>query len=224
MILLPEFGFILNILIKICAAVTIVAAAFGNHGIRRLIANTITFFAANFILAGVFFGVYSWFKPSFMHFCNSCFYIDFSLVVLIFTTCGMYFAVCMVRRFNDCTPDDYGIYRIIIRYGKNTASIDGLADTGNVLVDYFTGCPVIVCSETKFADITGNIHNTQVLPSGFRLLPCETVSENGLIPVFRPDEVIIENTAKGFRKSVDVLIGFGKNSGDAVFNPKLLKN
>ncbi len=42
------------------------------------------------------------------------------------------------------------------------------------------------------------------------------------MPVFRPDEAIIVNTANGNKKSVDVMIGLGENNGRAVFNPKLL--
>lgn len=61
------------------------------------------------------------------------------------------------------------------------------------------------------------------LPKGFRLIPCSTVSDSGLIPIFRPDEVMIRNIDNGEEKKVDAMIGFGRSGGEAVFNPKLLK-
>jgi stage II sporulation protein GA (sporulation sigma-E factor processing peptidase) len=61
------------------------------------------------------------------------------------------------------------------------------------------------------------------VPKGLRFIPFSTVSEYGLMAVFRADEVIIENTAAHSRKRADVLIGLGDSRGEAVFNPKLLK-
>ena len=60
------------------------------------------------------------------------------------------------------------------------------------------------------------------MPKGFRLIPFSTISESGIIPVFKPDEVIIreENTKK--IKKVDALIGVNARETDAIFNPKLL--
>ena len=224
LIVFPEISTLLNCIIKSCAAVTIVMLAFGIHDIRRLVINTVIFFTANFVLAGLVYSIYTWLKPDFVHFNNTYFYIDFSLLILILTTCAMYIAVCIFRRFSDNTPEYCGMYRVIIRFGKKITAVDGLADTGNALTDFFTGSPVIICSEQQFEEITGSEYNAKHLPKGFRLLPCSTVSEDGLIAVFKPDEIVIENTASGVRKTVDALIGFGRNNGDAVFNPKMLKN
>ena len=214
MILLPALSAWLNIAIKAVAAVTVVLMGFGFNGWKRLLADTCAFFGANFVLAGAVYAVYSWLRPDFIRFNNTYFYIDFSLLILVLTTSAMYFIVCIVRFFTDRSFSDD--YKVIVRYGKNIISLNGLADTGNVLTDYFTGCPVIICSKTKFSEISKN--SVKV-----RLIPFSTVSESGLLPVFRPDEVIIENTAMHSHKKVDALIGLGNNSDDAVFNPKILK-
>ncbi|MCR4796146.1 MAG: sigma-E processing peptidase SpoIIGA [Ruminococcus sp.] len=219
-ILLPNLGSIAALLIKTAAAVSIVALSFGLHGRKRLVINTLAFFAANFVLAGTVYGVYSVFEPRFMHFCNGCFYIDFSLLILILTTAVLYVAVRFLRIWLDRTPD--GSYRVLIREGGKVIAVNGLADTGNGLVDFFSGTPVIICAAEYFNELTGRELNIDRLPRGFRLLPCTAVSGNGLIPVFRPDEVIISCT-DGERKPVDAVIGFGECGGKAVFNPKLLK-
>ena len=41
--------------------------------------------------------------------------------------------------------------------------------------------------------------------------------------LLRPDEVVIVNRITGEKKPVDVMIGLGKCSGRAVYDPKILK-
>lgn len=223
-ILLPSLSFIFSILIKIAAAVSIVALAFGVSSKIRLAVNSAAFFTVNFLFAGVIYAVYSWLKPDFMHFNNTYFYIDFSLIILVVTTAVLYFAVCAVRYIFDRIPADSGCYKIIIRYKDKIVSLSGLADTGNSLVDFFSGNPVIICGKDKICDMTGiNDLHSETLPKGFRLIPCSTISDSGVIPVFRPDEVIIFDGKSGMRKSVDAMVGFGTAGTQAIFNPRLLK-
>lgn len=224
LILAPQLNVIISTLIKMASAVTIVAAAFGFHGKRQFLIDTLTFFAVNFIFGGVIYAVYSWLKPDFIHFNNTYFYIDFSLIILIITTAALYFMVCAVRFFLDRTPDEADCYRVIIRYKDKITSLDALADTGNSLVDFFTGSPVIICGKDRLAAITEfTADEVTGFPKGFRLIPCSTISEDSVIPVFRPDEVIILNARNGLRKSVEAMIGLCSGSTDAIFNPKLIK-
>lgn len=222
MILLPELPYAVNIAVKSAAAVTVVTAAFGFRSIKRTAINTVAFLASNLILGGAVYAVYSWLSPDFIQFRNTYFYIDFSLVILILSTAAMYGIVFIINILlnRDCSDD----YSVIIRCGKKLTKLKGLADTGNILTDFFTGCPVIICDREMYTHITGMADMGMELPKGFRVLPCTTVSESGLIPVFRPDEVIIENVCSGSSKQVDALVGFGRTCGEAVFNPVLLNN
>lgn len=220
-ILLPELSLTVNLLIKLSAAVTVVMAAFGISSRRRLLLNTAAFFAANFIFAGGIYAIYALFKPDFMHVANGGFYIDFSLLALIISTAVLYGAVCLIRRLCDRSPE--GESKVIIRTHGRIFSCEGLADSGNSLTDLFSGRPVIICGAETFREIFGEI-SAYSLPKGFRLLPFSTISDSGLIPVFRPDETIIVNTLTGERKSVDVSIGLRENGKKAIFNPKIFKN
>jgi len=219
-ILLPALGTMVTLAVKLAAAVSIVTLAFGIRGGKRLMINTAAFFGANFVLAGTVYGVYSLLEPQFMHFNNGCFYIDFSLLILIITTAVLYAAVRLIRNAVDRVPA--GDWTVTIRRGERIVRLDGLADTGNGLVDYFTGTPVMICPEESFAELTGSPIDTDRLPRGVRLLPCSAVTGSILIPVFRPDEVVISSKSSR-SKTVDAVIGFGECGGKAVFNPKLLK-
>ncbi len=218
MILLPELDSLLNIAVKLIAAVTVVAAAFGIKSRKRFIMDTAAFFAANFILAGTVYAVYTWLRPESVHFNNTYFYIDLSLLVLILTTAGLYFGVCIFSIFTGRTPAGEGCYSVFVRYRDKVVSFEGLADTGNSLIDHFTGLPVIVCSSESF----GGSGTETGLRKGFRLIPCSTVSGNGIMQVFTPDEVVIADKLSGERKQVDAVIGLG-NVDSAVFDPSLLK-
>lgn len=221
LILAPEMSVIVSALIRFASSVTIIAAAFGFRSRKRLALNTLAFYTANFILAGSIYAVSAHISPDIVHFSNNCFYINISLFVLILTTAGLYAAVYFSRIFLDKAHYGTDCYRVLIRYKDKLTELSGLADTGNSLVDMFTGSPVIVCDRGSFPDILPD--RTEQLPRGFRLIPCRTVSDTGVIPVFRPDEVLIINSDSGSRKPVDALIGLGKSSGTAIFNPELLK-
>ena len=220
LILAPELGIFINFLIKSFAAVTIVIIAFGMKNLKRILMNTAYFFGVNFIFAGGVYGVYSWLKPDFMHFSNTYFYIDFSLIVLIATTAVLYGIVCIFRRISDRYTDCQ--YRVIIKYEGREIECEGLADTGNGLIDYFSGQPVIICGSEDFSRLTGYVDGGTVLPKGYRLVPCSTVSDSGFMAVFRPDEIKIINGCSGEEKPVEAMIGSGHSRGKAIFNPKIL--
>lgn len=211
LILVPQLPCIINTAIKLAAAVTVVMAAFGVRDIRRLVRNSAAFFGTNFILAGGVYAAYIWLEPDFLHFSNSYFYIDFSLLILIAATAVFYFAACILRRLWDSSPE--GEYSVLIRIGERLLKIDGLADTGNCLVDYFTGKPVIICSREDIGGLPEGV--------GTRIIPVNTVSGEGLMEIFRPDEVMISADGERKRRSADVMIGLGNARGKAIFNPKL---
>lgn len=221
LILAPELPPVVAVLVRLFAALTITAAAFGFHGRVRLLINTGAFFAANFILAGLMYAVYPMLAAGRVHFNNSYFYIDFSLMILVVTTAALYAAVYAARYFLDRFSPQTGYYRVIIRSRDRVVELAGLADTGNSLVDFFSGSPVIVCDSSSFPEMAAVTEGK--LPRGVRLIPCSTVAASGLMPVFRPDEVLIVNGVSGERKPVDALIGLGNCSGKAIFNPVLLK-
>lgn len=213
LIFAPELPYAVSVAVKLAAAVTIVIAAFGIHGKSRFFKNSAAFFGTNFILAGGVYAAYSIFKPSFMHFSNSYFYIDFSMLLLIITTALLYLTVSILRRLSDNSAE--GDFSVIIRIRGKICRIDGLADTGNAFTDVFSGKPVIICSDENIGELPAGVR--------FRVLPVTTVSGSGLMRIFTPDEVLIINETSGERKPADAVIGLGETGGKAVFNPNILK-
>lgn len=225
-ILLPCINTFFNIIIKAFAAATIILIAFGKNKLNRSMVYITVFFIINFICAGIMYGIYSWFKPEFMHFNNSYFYIDFSLIILIASTAILYFFTCFVRRIYDQTSFENGNYKVVIKYNGNIIKLNGLADTGNSLVDFFSGLPVVVCSKSDISLLFDNqykILEENKLPKGFRLIPCSTINNNGVIPIFEPDEIIIIDNSNKKQNVVEAMIGIALKKTEAIFNPKLIK-
>jgi stage II sporulation protein GA (sporulation sigma-E factor processing peptidase) len=189
------------------------------------------FYLINFAFAGIMFAMYFIFKPAFMHTNNSFFYIDFSLLTLVVCTIISYAVICLVRFVMDKSRTDGGKYMVIIKRGGRIISLDAISDTGNELYDSFSGRSVIVCGLKKLSDLfeDGEIADCNFdfeesfdMPKGFRLIPFSTISDCGIMPVFKPDEVIIKEENSNKIKKVDALIGINRKSTEAIFNPKLL--
>lgn len=143
------------------------------------------------------------------------FYIDFSLIILVASTAALYIIVCLLKRFSVKNSSVSDSYHVVIRHKDKLVDLCGLADTGNALTDFFTGTPVIVCDKENF--ISGAIDEAK-LPKGFRFLPCNTVSGDGVIPIFRPDEVIIVNDTNGEKKACRRYGWIGKKLRQSYFS------
>ena len=185
--------------------------------IRLLSAAAVT----NVLLAGTVHGTAAWLRPDFICTGNGFFYVDFSLILLLAVTAGLYGIVCAAGRLTGRT--EQGEWTVVIRCGGRIVRLKGLADTGNLLTDFFTGLPVVICGSEVYEELTGRILPEDGCPEGMRLLPCSTVSDSGLITVFRPDELLIVNDRTGQRKAAGAVVGFGNCGRRAVFHPQLIK-
>ncbi|MGN1480963.1 sigma-E processing peptidase SpoIIGA [Porcipelethomonas sp.] len=228
-ILLPLSNFFAVLAIKLIAAAVIVAAAFGIADKRQTLKLILYFYIVNFVFAGVIMVLYLTFKPSFMAFNNSYFYVDFSLISLVVFTAVGYFAVTAVRYFMDKGCDTSHHFKVIIRYQSDIFSVDALADTGNSLVDSFSGKPVIICPSESFKrfeevydEITAENAVNLYENYGIRLIPYSTIGNSGLIAVFSPDEIIITDEETGKKFKAEALIGINPKDTPAIFNPKIL--
>lgn len=228
-IFLPDMNFLIPLAIKLGAAVIITAMAFGIKDKRQTVKLVFFFYLVNFIFGGIIMLFYLTFKPGFMAFGNTYFYVDFSLLSLVVFTAVSYFAVTAVRRLMDRGCDTKGKYKVVIRQSGKTVSVDALADTGNSLVDMFSGKPVIICRSADLQDIADlpsepAVENAELLykTNGLRFIPYSTIGNTGMIAVFSPEEIVICDSESGRTKKVDAMIGIDTKDVPAVFNPKLL--
>ncbi len=218
-ILLPPLPFVIQLLTKLAAAAATVTMAFGVNR-NTWFKQFICFFLCNFLLAGLLLAVCSQTQQGFATWGNSYWYLDFSLFHLILFTAMAYSFLHLIQFFCSRHHHTNDSYQVFIRLQGKTAVLDGLADTGNTLTDLFSGSPVIVCAASSLSTI---LNNTPVESlKGYRLLPCETITAQGILPLFRPDEICIRNLSSGKSRPVDAMIGIGGTQDSAIFHPKLL--
>ena len=227
-ILLPPVGAALVTLIKLVCAAVIVFCAFGYGGFPRYIKLCGMFFLVNFIFAGIIYGFVILTKANNFFINNAGVYIDISLPVLIISTVAAYFSVCLVRRILDKKGFSSKKYTLIARANGITASLKAFPDSGNTLRDAFSGKPVIIITAEKAplsekmraAVSNGNIEDYAV--GGLRPIPCGCVTSRGIIPVIKPDDLIISDDS-GTIHPIDALIGITseKMDADAIFNPDI---
>ncbi|MGN0649174.1 MAG: sigma-E processing peptidase SpoIIGA, partial [Oscillospiraceae bacterium] len=163
-----------------------------------------------------------WFAAPFdMIIKNGSTYFNIPIIWLAVLTIAGYTTALLIRRISIRQGGKRGVFPVIIRIGSRSCSIQAFADTGCRLYDVFTGTPVMVCAADAITEILPqNVTDYLAGKSteAIRLVPCRTIFAEGLIPVFKADEIIIGG------KKADILIGV--SVGDmgehkCVFNPEI---
>lgn len=220
LIFLPPLPLLIQLLFKLAAAAATVTMAFGFHR-EGWLCQFGCFFGCNFLLAGLLLAVCSVAKNGFATWGNSYCYLDFSLLQLILFTALAYamLHLCSILRGRRHHVNDK--FQVLIQLNQKTIVLPGLADTGNNLVDVFSGVPVVVCAESQLTPLLDG--KCIELLRGYRLLPCTTVTAEGLMPLFRPDTLCIRNLTSGKSRAVDAMIGIGGTQESAIFHPILME-
>lgn len=227
-IFLPQELPIISAAIKIASCVIITLAAFGWRGGKAFVKNIIWLLLVNFIFAGIMLAVWLFAAPMEMLYSNGAVYFDIDFFTILFCTCAAYFTIRGVRYLLDKNGRADGRYMILIENNGGKVTLNALSDSGNGLVDWFSGLPVIICRKNACADISPpeiSHANTEEYIKGVRVLPFSTVNARGYVYAFKADKIVISEVKSGKEYSVNALIGISPDSlqeYDAIFNPKIL--
>lgn len=114
-------------------------------------------------------------------------------IKFILLTCGgVIFALQPLIRFlkiNYCSENTFCKVKLRVE-GKNII-LDGLLDTGNLLMDPFFHKPVHILEETVMLDREEFQNTSLETLSGFHLIPYQTIGNQGLLSVFEVEEFTI---------------------------------
>lgn len=225
-ILLPSLILPLNILLKCICGCVIAASSFGFKDFRTFTRKFVIFMLVNLIFAGIMLLLWFFAAPLGMVYNNGIVYFDISFFTITVSTLISYFAIRLVRYIFDLRSATDAKYKVVIVYNKAQVVIDGFADSGNSLVDFVTGLPVIICSpEVCKAAAPDGIENILISGSaikGVRIIPYSTIGKSGIVVAYKPDKITISNGKTS--KDVCALIGISENSSNhqAIFNPKII--
>ena len=232
MIFLPVLPLIVNIASKILISLLITLASLGYGNAKEFIKNSALFFAINCVYAGIMLALWLFCAPMGMMYNNGVSYLDIPFWAVILSTTVSYVILLIIRRALDSKSYLDKTYQIDIVTAYGEVTLTALPDSGNKLIDFLTGLPVIFCDINKCADICpreilkyiGDMNSEFVPMHGIRLIPCSTISGDTLAVCFKPDKLSINDGQN--KKEINALVGFTKKgiNGDfgAIFNPNLL--
>lgn len=220
--LLPPLPVLASAASRIVVGLAITLAAFGRQKKADFAVSALCFLVISFTFGGLMMGLWMLAAPFGMVYDNGVCYFDIPITaVALFTIIG-YAAVKVIKYFSGTRVNSAQKYAVKITANGCECTLSGFADTGNMLIDVFSGKRVVVCClesiatlipENVFAYLNGKE------PEGIRLVPCSTVSAEALIPVFGAQ---IEINGK----NADALVGVSKKALgegiDCIFNPDII--
>lgn len=214
----------ISLFLKLLSVGITVLIAFGFSGIKSFLIRTVLSFGTGMLICGGAFALQTLTGEAFFISVGGYPYMNISVMVLLIATVVIYAVVCLLRRFLDRNNTDKKI-RLIIKNKGRQITLDAFSDSGNGLVDFFSGLPVIVCSISAVREILPENINSETDLKGIRLIPWHSVSGGGIIRAFRPDGITADY--EGEKKNVSALIGVSEDSSfekenDAIINPKIL--
>lgn len=222
MIFLPELPGAVTVAVKLLLGTGVTFILFGKQRWQDFLIYALCFLAVSFSFAGAMAALWHFAAPMGMYLSNGCTYFDIPIGAAAIITAVIYGSFRAGKAIIDRRkPARHEI--VTIRCGSGEVRLDGLADTGNSLKDGFSGKPVVIASLDK----TGGIIPPPVLNylsgssdglAGIRLVPCSTVTSEGVIPVF-PAEITIAG------RSADALVGISRHAlkgADCIFDPNII--
>ncbi|MCR4925403.1 MAG: sigma-E processing peptidase SpoIIGA [Clostridiales bacterium] len=204
-ILLPDMPKIVTFLFQLIFATAIVFSAFRIKGLKHFFKLFASFFAVNFAFGGIMFAVWFFFKPEAMVYKNSAVYFDINLTYLIIMTIICYVIVLLISKLIRRNAPISHIFDLTISNNSKEVICKAILDTGNSLVDSFTGYPVIVVELNSIKEIitpeqyeffkSGNFFELDSKIKGIHLIPYKSIGRQGVLPAFKPDFVRIKGVS-----------------------------
>lgn len=235
-IFIPQEMVLTLTLLKIFLCALIAFVAFGYTGFRAYAVSVLFLMLVSFVFSGLMLCVWLFAAPMKMLFINGTVYFGIDTMTIILSTCAAYGVVRIIRYILDKNGKTDGKYTVIIKNNGRECRLSALADSGNGMVDCFSGLPVIVCRRDMCANVSppaiDMIENnsdiseigTQMI-KGVRIMPFSTVGKGGLICMFKAESVVIDDETNEEKYPVNALIGIvigGRQEYEAIFNPKIL--
>lgn len=235
-IFIPQEMVLTLTLLKIFLCALIAFVAFGYTGFRAYAVSVLFLMLVSFVFSGLMLCVWLFAAPMKMLFINGTVYFGIDTMTIILSTCAAYGVVRIIRYILDKNGKTDGKYTVIIKNNGRECRLSALADSGNGIVDCFSGLPVIVCRRDMCADVSppaiDMIENnsdiseigTQMI-KGVRIMPFSTVGKGGLICMFKAESIVIDDETNEEKYPVNALIGIvigGRQEYEAIFNPKIL--
>lgn len=226
-ILLPVNSTFIDIAVKLVCSCVMILITFGFKNIKIFLRNTVSLFVSSFIYAAIMLLIWQTFKINAVFVNNSTVYFNISVGLLIGVSVTVYIMATLIQYFLKRRQINSQTCIVEISVNGKTVYLTGFFDTGNGLIDNFSGNEVVLADKSKFikkygTDIT---EETAGFENRYRILPCKTVTGESVLHGFRADKmtVHIKNTQQDF---INPVVVFSKTTlegdEDALLNSEIL--
>lgn len=235
-IFIPQDMTLLLTLIKLALCAVITFAVLGKIKVADYFKVFLFLLLVNFVFSGLMLCVWLFVAPLNMLFINGTVYFGIDFLTILICTVVSYLLLRIIRFILDKNGRCDRKYTVVIKNHGKMCRLCALADSGNGMIDCFSGLPVIICRKENCADISppsiNRVYESENLSDispmelkGIRILPFSTVGKNGMACTFKADSIEIIDEQNGKEYFVNALIGIvigGSQEYEAIFNPKIL--
>ena len=187
-LLLPPLPTALVIGADLLFAALMVRCTFAWHTARDYAASVGVLFALSAGFSGACGLLWYWLAPDRFFVQNGAVYYDVSPLMLLGCTLLCYAASRGIEAVLHRTPAAKTLTLIAENRGQ-TVEFFALHDTGFSLCDTFSGNPVVLVDKTAAAPLLPADFGAP--GTGFRLIPCHTVTGDSLLYAFRPERLAL---------------------------------
>lgn len=198
-LLLPPLPLWGSLTVKLASAVVMVLIAFRWRGIRLLLRQTMLLFCFSAGLAGLCGMLYFFVAPLDFYVSNGVVYYSVPPLLLVGLTVLCYGVLWVGERWMLRRAPKEHRYTVRLSIGERCVEFPCLYDSGNHLVEPFSGSPVLVLEREIAAGLVSLPESVASLPcdGGWRVIPYESIGGSGLLPAFVPEraEVLLPSGA-----------------------------
>lgn len=186
---LPPLSTWLTLLIRLGAAMLMVAVAFGCRPFRDWCRRVLLLFLLSAGLAGLCGALYFFVAPQGFYVFNGVVYYAVSPLLLVALTVVCYGLLWLGEQLLRRRAPREHVFRVCICHEDRRVEFRCLYDSGNHLAEPFSGRPVLVVEQAVAQELFTPLPTVTDLPAGWRLIPYDTLSGGGLLPAFVPTSV-----------------------------------
>ncbi len=213
-IFIPSLSALMSVFGRLLISFLIVLISFGFKRLGIYLKAVICFYFSNLIFLGIILALWLTLKPNGIVINNDVIYFDIpARILLVLALISYIISIAVIKLYNH-TISKKEIYSLTIVKNGKESHFYAFADSGNRLVEPFSGYPVIIADENKLCV------NTE------RIIPYNTVGGEGMLKAFKPDKIIISNGKKSF-EAVNVYVAMSNVDSkefSAILNPQLLND
>ncbi len=191
LLFLPPLSVWLSLGAKLAAATLMVLVAFGFDCLRQFGKRLLWLFGLSAGLSGLCSALYHFAAPRDFYVYNGVVYYAVSPWLLLGLTLVCYGILCGMEWVTRRRAPHQHAYTVRLTHGGRAIRVRCLYDSGNHLVEPFSGRSVVIVERVALASLLPVPTDVGDLPPNglWRVVPFDTLGGSGLLPAFVPDSL-----------------------------------